>query len=449
MHVVRCLLWSALAAGPLWGVAPQDEEPDEEPAPAVVLWHLPAIDALVAGRLALACDAIDDGRTPDAKGTDEMLERPERLQEALCSVLEHGAWRVPGSGATPWIERGLEPRHRPYLRALAARLSAQRALAAARADLAAGAAPARLRARLVLAGEVARALDVRFLAELAAAAGARESAGDFEAALLSTLRRDAGACRELDAAWKALAAGLRVAALDALVECARPAALPVLARRLDDQPDLRVAVLARLGTLAQGLEEPVDAHAAAAVRALLDAPQASLRREAALCAGRLEDAESAPRLVELLESGERSERDAALWALRRIGRLGFAADPRPWRVWLADEQEWWSERWPVCLAALGDPRSARALAALDEIARRRWRRDELALVVAEMGGVDADLAERRCLALGALASRAGLGFLRECMTLGDEPLRSAAAAAWRAASDLPPPLDGGLRPDAH
>jgi len=301
----------------------------------------------------------------------------------------------------------------------------------------------------VLAGEVARALDVRFLAELAAAAGARESAGDFEAALLSTLRRDAGACRELDAAWKALAAGLRVAALDALVECARPAALPVLARRLDDQPDLRVAVLARLGTLAQGLEEPVDAHAAAAVRALLDAPQASLRREAALCAGRLEDAESAPRLVELLESGERSERDAALWALRRIGRLGFAADPRPWRVWLADEQEWWSERWPVCLAALGDPSSARALAALDEIARRRWRRDELALVVAEMGGVDADLAERRCLALGALASRAGLGFLRECMTLGDEPLRSAAAAAWRAASDLPPPLDGGLRPDAH
>jgi hypothetical protein len=301
----------------------------------------------------------------------------------------------------------------------------------------------------VLAGEVARALDVRLLAELAAAAGARGSAVEFEVALCSTLRRNASACRELDAAWEQLAPGLRVAALDALVGCARPSALSVLARRLDDQPELRAAVLARMGALAQTLEEPVDPGAAAAVRALLDAPQASLRPEAALCAGRLEDAESVPRLVELLESTERSERDAAHWALRRISRLGFAADARPWRLWLADEQEWWSERWPLCLAALGDPRSARAVAALDEIARRRLGRDELALAVAEMGGVDADLAERRCLALGALASRAGLGYLRECMTLGDESLRRAAAAAWRTASDLPPPLEGGARSGVH
>jgi hypothetical protein len=435
MRVVRGLAWSALAAGPLWGVPTRSEEPQAQPAPAAVAVNLPAIDALVAGRLALACDAIDAGRAPDAAGSDELLERPEVLQEALCSVLEHAAWRVPGSGATPWIERRLEQRHRPYLRTLAAQLSVQRARGAARADLAAGAAPARLRARVVLAGEVARALDVRLLAELAAAAGARGSAVEFEVALCSTLRRNASACRELDAAWEQLAPGLRVAALDALVGCARPSALSVLARRLDDQPELRAAVLARMGALAQTLEEPVR--------------RAPGGREAALCAGRLEDAESVPRLVELLESTERSERDAAHWALRRISRLGFAADARPWRLWLADEQEWWSERWPLCLAALGDPRSARAVAALDEIARRRLGRDELALAVAEMGGVDADLAERRCLALGALASRAGLGYLRECMTLGDESLRRAAAAAWRTASDLPPPLEGGARSGVH
>ena len=190
-------------------------------------------------------------------------------------------------------------------------------------------------------------------------------------------------------------------------------------------------------------------YTAGQVRALLDAPQAALRREAALCAGRLEDAESAPRLVEMLEAGERAERDAALWALRRISALGLPDDTRPWRVWLAEESAWWVERWPDCLATLVDPDRARALAALDEIARHRLHRDDLARAVAEMGGIDDALAERRCVVLGALASRAGLSFLRECLRLGDEPVRCAAALAWRAASALPPPVADDAASDAR
>jgi hypothetical protein len=403
---------------------------------------VPPIDALVAGRLALACAALDAGRAPEAAGTREMLERPARLHEALCGVLEHGRWRSPGNAATPWIEHELLERHRPYVLELAAALPAATVLQAAREDLAASAPPARLRARLALAGQAARARDVSLLGALAAAAGGRAAAGEFERALSSTLRRDAGACRELDAAWKELVPGLRLAALDALVASARPGALPVLAARLDDQPDLRPAVLARIGALAQRLEQPPDAATAAAVRALLDDGRTHLRREAALCAGRLEDAEAAARLIELLEAQERAEREAALWALRRISRLGFSGDPRPWRLWLADEGRWWQERWPHVRAALADPRGADLLQALDEAARRRLQRDELARAVAGMGGIEGELALRRCHVLGALASRAGLEYLRECLERGDEPLRAAAARAWSSACDLPLPGAG-------
>lgn len=401
-----------------------------------------AIDALVAGRLALACAAIDGGGKPDAAGTRELLERPERLHEALCSVLEHGTWRSPGNAEQPWVEHRLLDRHLPYLRELAASLPASAVLQGARDDLALGAAPARLRARLVLVGTVSLSRDVQLLCRLAAAAGARDVAGDFEQSLLSTLQRDTGACRELDSAWKALDAGLRMAALDALADCGRPGALPVLGARLDDQPELRPAVLARIGRLAMQLEQPPDGHTASQVRALLDDVRTDLRREAALCAGRLEDADAVPRLIELLESSERSEREAALWALRRISRLGFSGDPRPWRSWLAEERRWWLERWPACRAALADPHGTSALAALDEVARQRLDRDVLAHAVAELGGVEGELAARRCHVLGALASRAGLGFLRECLERGDEPVRLAAARAWGATCELPTPGAG-------
>jgi hypothetical protein len=417
----------ALAVGPSRAHAGQD---------------VPAIDALVAGRLALAAAAIDAGRTPEAEGTREMLERPQRLHAALCSVLEHGSWRSPGNAATPWFEHRLQDRHRPYVRELAAALPAADVLQAAREDLAAGASPARMRARLVLSGEAARARDVRLLGALALAAGGRDAASEYGRALAATLRRDEKACHELDAAWKDLEPGLRLAALDALAECARPEAMPVLAARLDDQPDLRLAVLARIGALAQRIEQPADPRTAAEVRTLLHDARTHVRREAALCAGRLEDAEAAERLVELLEARERAEREAAHWALRRISRLGFSGDPRPWRLWLADELRWWQERWPQCRTALADPHGTDALAALDEAARRRLHRDELARAVVEMGGVEGELALRRVHVLGALASRAGLDFLRECLEHGDGPLRQAAADAWSAACDLPLPGAG-------
>jgi len=154
----------------------------------------------------------------------------------------------------------------------------------------------------------------------------------------------------------------------------------------------------------------------------------------------MQDSDSAPILVEMLGQSERGEREAALWALRRVSTLGFSNDPRPWRLWLEDEGDWWSERAASCLRELGDPQPEVALAALDEIARRRLHRDELAAAVADMGGVHGELAEHRCHVLRALAARAGLGFLRECLTSSpDETVQAAAQRAWRASTELPLP----------
>ncbi|HVS17178.1 MAG TPA: HEAT repeat domain-containing protein, partial [Planctomycetota bacterium] len=202
----------------------------------------------------------------------------------------------------------------------------------------------------------------------------------------------------------------------------------------------RAAVLARLGALVETLAVTADERVVETVRALLDSPRAALRREAALCAGHLQDAASAPRLLELLAQGERGERDAALWALRRISTLGFTADPRPWRLWLDEEHAWWRTRAAACLEELNHPRTEVALAALDEVARRRLHRDVLAAAVVDMGGVAGELALRRCHVLRALASRAGLGFLRECLGQSDADLRRAAEQAWRASTELPPPI---------
>ena len=434
MRAVACLLGLALAAGPARAAVPP-ARPQGDGAARAQVEAPPALDALIAGGLARGCDALDAGSRPEPALAEQLLARPEALHRALVRVLEDGSWRVPGDG-----ERRLRVGHRDWIRALAAGLPRAAVLEAARSDLEGGAPAARLRARLLLAGEVARARDVRLLGALAAAAGPRAAAADYGAALASTLRREAETCRELDAAWDEVDPALRLAALDALAGCGRPQAVAVLAARLDDQPELRAAVLARLGALAEGLEEPADLRAAAQVRALLDDPRAAVRREAALCAGRLQDADSAPRLLELLESGQRGERDAALWALRRVSTLGFSADPRPWRLWLEDERRWWEERAATCLAGLSDPRPEVVLAALDELSRRRLDRDALAAAVVSMGGPGGELAERRCHVLRALASRAGLGFLRECLAGSrDEAVLRAAEGAWRASTALPPP----------
>lgn len=433
MKHVLGLLGLALAAGPTWSAA----APQESSVAAASAQGLPVLDPLVAGLLARGCDAIDAGSVPAAGLVEQLVARPEPLHAALRAVFERGAWRVPGGVDD---ERVLRERHRPWLRALAARLPAAGVLAAARADLEGGAPPARLRARLVLAGEVARARDVHLLGALAAAAGPRAVADDYGTALLATLLRADGACRELDSAWAGLPSELRLPALDALGASERPQAVGVLGRRLDDQPELRTAVLARLGALAERLEEPPDRHVVASVRMLLGDSRSAVRREAALCVGRMQDGDSAPVLVEMLEQGERGEREAALWALRRVSTLGFSGDPRPWRLWLDDESAWWSERAAFCLSALGDPRAEVALAALDEIARRRLHRDALARAVADMGGVLGELTEHRCHVLRALASRAGLRFLRECLSgAPDEAVRAAAERAWRASTELPLP----------
>ena len=71
-------------------------------------------------------------------------------------------------------------------------------------------------------------------------------------------------------------------------------------------------------------------------------------------------------------------------------------------------------------------------------------RDELARAVVGMVGAHGELLERRCHALRALGSRAGLGFLRECLEHSDAAVRRAAEGAWRASTQLPPPPGAGV-----
>ena len=228
----------------------------------------------------------------------------------------------------------------------------------------------------------------------------------------------------------------RGALLAAVGDSRTPQAVARLGEWLAQGGDDARETVAAIAHAARGMQAPFDERACRAVRSLLDRPGRAGHREAVLCAGWLEDDQAIDALLELLRGAHPGLARDAQWSLERITGSRLGADPLAWRRWLGDEREWRLEVLPGALDDLLDDDAASQARALNEIARHRFPRHEIAgALSSRLAALDGDVFSCACAALGNLGSSVAREALQQASSQvrTEAELLAAAAALARIA----------------
>lgn len=126
---------------------------------------------------------------------------------------------------------------------------------------------------------------------------------------------------------------------------------------------------------------PIDDPGLSAVRYYLSSTNPALRRESALAAGRLEDPDAIPLLLQLLDDNTLNVRPNAHWALRKITGLSFHADAGRWNRWYKMENEEWDSGLSDLLQQLNSQHPGEIARAIDRLAAVRLHRNKIALAL--------------------------------------------------------------------
>lgn len=213
---------------------------------------------------------------------------------------------------------------------------------------------------------------------------------------------------------------LAPALIDALVDIGSARELELLAELLRADAWREPYLLGALSRVARKLDAPFDERVCSSVRHVLDSVDPTHVREAAVCSGWLEDVHAVDTLVELLAHSDRGVHTSAGWALQRITGRNFAPNPLAWRRWLDQQCVWWNERAPELLVAIESGDAPQRLRALNEVARRRFPRHELARELARvLPSGDPTALRLGCAALAGLKSKSALPALRELYERAD------------------------------
>lgn len=166
----------------------------------------------------------------------------------------------------------------------------------------------------------------------------------------------------------------------------------ILCDALGRTPDFDRLILQQIGKKTGPLPVRIDDRNFDIIRRYLESNDPQICREAALTAGRLEDAGSIPVLLELLISDNISIRENAYWALRQITGLKFRLDKKRWSRWFDGEQAWWAARGERLVTELETADKTERVAMITEFAGRRLHRKELtnALVQVLDGDLDSE-----------------------------------------------------------
>lgn len=266
-----------------------------------------------------------------------------------------------------------------------------------------------------------------------AVAQSRQTMAGYVAALLA---RDSHAFDRLLPAFIEAPAALRRALIDAAARSNSPRALPFLEHALVHAPELRLATLAGVGRIGARCCAPIGEDTTACIASLLIDVTGNRRilRAACLAAGHVHAHATVPALVDLLAHGDEHVRQAAHRALCRITGLDTPGDAERWFVWLRDETTWQREQRPRVAADLASDDVRLVTAALDEAAMHRYRRDAIALDVAQaLEHPSRSVRLRACAVLGELGGRGVPAHLVHLLGSTDVEL---AAAAYAVITDV-------------
>lgn len=292
--------------------------------------------------------------------------------------------------------------------------------------------PSETRGALALLGALGELADLPLALELAQSAPppqASEEPGEepddlgLRACATELFRRHSESADALRSAIEHAPGEQRALLVSALGSSRTYAAVEVLGGWLRRERTDRLPLVRALSDSARALPPPFDERACAGLRDSLEHADAPEFREAILCLGWLEDAGSVGELAALLRTPHPGVSADALWSLRRITGARIGTDAPRWQRFLAEERDWRAVRLPELLDQLGgrDPKASGA--ALNELARHRFPRHEIAAAVGQrLEALEGAQFLSACGLLGQLGSRAAL-----------EPLARAASSRRSAA----------------
>lgn len=179
-------------------------------------------------------------------------------------------------------------------------------------------------------------------------------------------------------------------------------------------------LLDEIGRATHAMTAPFDEQVCSTVRAELGNSDAEIVREAAVCAGWLEDELAVPALLDHFDDPNSGVRGNVIWALRRITGKAFAAERVVWQRWYDEQNEWWLSLAPQLLADLGSSAAARRASAINELVRHDFPRHALSRELAQaLSPSDMFVFRLGCAGLAAMHSHVGEPALREWMRDGD------------------------------
>ena len=260
-----------------------------------------------------------------------------------------------------------------------------------------------LLSRLGTRGDLALALELG-AADVRGEGAPSERSSALERCLAAILLRETGSVQYLCELLprsdpSTLSPGLRALARGAGEEAA--ARLAGLLTQMDAAARaLILDELARVAARGVGLD---DLGVSDLVRTQLGSPDRGLAVLACGVLEKLRDHGAVPDLIVLLADSDENLRTRAHTTLRRLTGLELPAEEEPWLAWLDEAMTWWDTQSEATRVALASGSPAEAAAAVNALARQRYRRDlvvqalELALARPEV-----DLVESALTALGAM-----------------------------------------------
>jgi hypothetical protein len=198
------------------------------------------------------------------------------------------------------------------------------------------------------------------------------------------------------------------------------------------KPDVALQAIGQVRRLGRSPSQRVNTNMILTTRRYLDPERPDRCQTVILALGELEDQDSIPTLISLLETGTRGLRQSVVWSLRRMSGMGFGESVKLWRRWYAEEKAWQLEQRDRVFEELRSPSRSRATAAIKEIARHRLDRHELAADLADqLFWLPTDLWPLTCHVLGQLGSPRAAPVLVEVLLEEDSSLAEASRSALR------------------
>lgn len=260
-------------------------------------------------------------------------------------------------------------------------------------------------------------------------------------ALARLLARDERAFTRLAALLRRQRPQLVPPVLFALGDAGDERGLAILDEVLNFHPDQGQLAASQVPRIGRSLAPEVNRQLADRLHWMLDPARLGECRAAVLALGVLRDHEAVPALIGFLEGDHAGLRDTALWSLREMTGLAFAADATLWRRWHERELAWFRTDLRGIPARLRSGEPAVVVAALRDLGERRMRREELALeVLPVLERPEADLRALACATLARLDEPLVAPALVDLLEDQDAGAARAAAEALAALTgkDLPP-----------